>query len=173
MLVVEGIHTYYGPAHVLFGLSLKVERGEVRCLLGRNGVGKTTCLRTIMALTPARRGSVRFKDMEISRLAPFQIAREGIGYVPEDCRIFPDLTVQENLEIGQIRRKGVDAGWDLESAYNWFPQLKRFSDRLGGQLSGGERQMLTIARTLMGNPSLLLLDDAHSGAGYPICYEIG
>ncbi len=163
VLALEGIHTYYGPAHVLFDVSLRVEPGQIVCLLGRNGVGKTTCMRTIMALTPARRGTVRFNGEEISRLAPFQIARRGIGYVPEDRRIFPDVTVRDNLEIGQIRRKRDGGGWNLERAYDVFPQLRSLEDRLGGQLSGGEQQMLTIARTLMGNPRLVLLDEPTEG----------
>jgi branched-chain amino acid transport system ATP-binding protein len=162
-LELEGVHTSYGLSQVLFDVSLEVERGEVVALLGRNGVGKTTVMRTIMGLTPPRSGVVRWEGEEIQDLPPHRIARRGIGFVPEDRRIFPDLTVWENLEVG--RRPGPDGQirWTEERIYELFPVLKKFGRRRGGHLSGGEQQMLTIARSLMGNPSLLLLDEPSEG----------
>jgi branched-chain amino acid transport system ATP-binding protein len=162
-LELEGVHTSYGLSRVLFDVSLEVERGEVVALLGRNGVGKTTVMRTIMGLTPPQSGVVRWKGEEIQGMPPHKIARRGIGFVPEDRRIFPDLTVWENLDVG--RRPGPDGQvrWTEERIYELFPVLKRFGRRRGGHLSGGEQQMLTIARSLMGNPNLLLLDEPSEG----------
>jgi len=162
MLEVEGIHTFYGLSHILFGVSLHVERGEVVCLLGRNGAGKTTTLKSIIGLTPPRRGSIRFKGEDITGKAPYLITRKGIGYVPDDRRIFADLTVRENLEIAAREAQG-DRKWDLETVYNLFPALKGIESRKGGYLSGGEQKMLAIARALMGNPELLLLDEPMEG----------
>jgi branched-chain amino acid transport system ATP-binding protein len=162
MLEVEGIHTYYGLSHILFGVSLSVEPGEVVCLLGRNGAGKTTTMKSIMGLTPPRRGSIRFKDEEITGKQPYVLARKGIAYVPDDRRIFADLTVEENLEIAARRGRGVE-GWDMERVYELFPALKDIQSRKGGCLSGGEQKMLAIARALMGNPELLLLDEPTEG----------
>ena len=162
-LEVAGVHTYYGLSHILFGVSLTVDEGEVVALLGRNGAGKTTTLRTIMGAAPPREGTVRCRGEEITGRPPFQIAAHGIGHVPEDRRIFPNLTVRENLEVG--RKPGVNGGrpWTLERVYTLFPQLKQFERRRRGYLSDGEQQMLTIARMLMGNPSLLLLDEPSEG----------
>ncbi len=164
VLEVHEIHTYYGQSHVLFGVSLDVAQGEVACLLGRNGAGKTTTLRSIMGLTPPRSGRIRYKGEEILGLSPHQIARRGIGFVPEDRCIFPELTVWENLEVG---RKNGGASeqqqWTAERVFELFPQLRALQKRLGGSLSGGEQQMLTIARTLMGNPELILLDEPSEG----------
>lgn len=163
ILEVKEIHTYYGMSHILFGVSLAVEKGEVVALLGRNGAGKTTTLRSIMGLTPPKSGSILFKGQEIAGLPPYTIARLGIGFVPEDRRIFPDLSVLENLDVG--KKEGADGrgGWDLEKVFDYFPKLKELQDQIGGTLSGGEQQMLTIARTLMGNPELLLLDEPSEG----------
>ncbi len=162
MLEVSGIHTYYGLSHILFDVSLEVERGEIACLLGRNGAGKSTTMKSVMGLTPPRRGSVRFKGQEITGRQPFQIARMGMGYVPDDRRVFADLSVDENLEISE-RRTGELTLWDRDSVYDFFPALRHIRDRRAGFLSGGEQQMLTIARALMTNPDFLLLDEPTEG----------
>lgn len=158
LLEVDGIHTYYDESHILFGVSLRVEAGKVVCLLGRNGAGKTTTLRSVMGLTPPRQGIIRFKGEVISGLPSFEIARRGLGYVPEDRRIFPGLTVRENLEVAKKR-----ADWDLDRICGLFGQLKGLLKRKAGSLSGGEQQMLTIARTLMGDPEMILLDEPSEG----------
>jgi branched-chain amino acid transport system ATP-binding protein len=162
LLAVEEIYTAYGLSQVLFGVSLEVATGECVCLLGRNGVGKTTTMRSIMGLTPPRQGRVRWKGRDVAGRQPYQIADLGIGFVPEDRRIFSDLTVWENLDVAERRRKGVSP-WTLERVYELFPKLGELVDRQGGFLSGGEQQMLTIARTLMGSPELLLLDEPSEG----------
>ena len=162
MLEVNEIHTYYGMSHILFGVSLRVDPGEIVCLLGRNGAGKTTTLRSIMGLTPPRQGSIKFKGEEIVGKEPYMLVRQGIGYVPDDRRIFADLTVGENLELAERKAKG-DEGWNKDRVYELFPLLKNIESRKGGYLSGGEQQMLTIARTLMGNPEFLLLDEPTEG----------
>jgi branched-chain amino acid transport system ATP-binding protein len=161
ILTVEDIYTFYGLSQVLFGVSLEVAAGECVCLLGRNGVGKTTTMRSIMGLTPPRRGRIVWKGREMTGSAPYQMARAGIGFVPEDRRIFADLTVWENLDVGS-RSRG-DGGWTVERVLDLFPKLGQLGDRQGSFLSGGEQQMLTIARTLMGNPDLLLLDEPSEG----------
>jgi branched-chain amino acid transport system ATP-binding protein len=161
MLEVEDIHTYYGLSHILFGVSLEAPAGEIVCLLGRNGAGKSTTMKSIMGLVPPRRGSIRFKGTEISGRKPYQIARLGIGYVPDDRRVFADLSVGENLEISE-RRRGNEA-WTRERVYEFFPALGRIDDRKAGLLSGGEQQMLTIGRALMTNPEFLLLDEPTEG----------
>ncbi|MDQ7849707.1 MAG: ABC transporter ATP-binding protein [Armatimonadota bacterium] len=162
MLEVQGIHTYYGLSHILFDVSLRVDRGEVVCLLGRNGAGKTTTLKSIMGIVPPRRGRIRFKGVDLGGLPPHRIARLGIGYVPDDRRIFADLTVAENLEIA-ARKPTRQAGWDLAAVFELFPILKEKASRKGGHLSGGEQKMLAIARALVGNPELLLLDEPLEG----------
>ena len=160
-LVVEEIYTSYGLSQVLFGVSLDVAPGECVCLLGRNGVGKTTTMRSIMGLTPPRRGRVAWKGRDITGRPAYQIAQAGIGFVPEDRRIFADLTVWENLDVAS-RGRG-SGGWTVERVFALFPTLSELVGRQGGFLSGGEQQMLTIARTLMGNPELLLLDEPSEG----------
>jgi branched-chain amino acid transport system ATP-binding protein len=161
VLQVEDIYTAYGLSQVLFGVSIRVARGECVCLLGRNGVGKTTTMRSIIGLTPPARGRVVWKGRDVTGRPPYQIARAGIGFIPEDRRIFADLTVWENLDVAA--RGAREGGWTVERVFGLFPKLRELMDRQGGFLSGGEQQMLTIARTLMGNPELLLLDEPSEG----------
>ncbi|MBN9562858.1 MAG: ABC transporter ATP-binding protein [Alphaproteobacteria bacterium] len=162
MLELEDIRTAYGLSQVLFGISLTVEEGECVGLLGRNGVGKTTTMRSVMGLTPPNAGRVRFKSRDITGWPPYRVARAGIGFVPEDRRIFAELSVWENLDVAR-RAAGRPGRWTMETVFELFPVLARLRDRQGGFLSGGEQQMLTIARTLMGNPDLLLLDEPSEG----------
>jgi branched-chain amino acid transport system ATP-binding protein len=169
LLEVEDIHTAYGTSRVLFGISLDIKPGECVCLLGRNGVGKTTTIRSIMGLTPPSQGRVRFKGKDITGSQPYRLARRGIGYVPEDRRIFAELTVWENLEVAS-RSGGRTGRWTTDSVTELFPKLGELRDRMGGVLSGGEQQMLTIARTLVGNPELLLLDEPSEGLA-PVIVE--
>ena len=161
ILTVEDIYTFYGLSQVLFGISFEVGAGECVCLLGRNGVGKTTTMRSVMGLTPPRHGRVVWKGKDIAGKEPYQIARAGIGFVPEDRRIFAELTVWENLDVAS--RGQANGGWTVQRVLDLFPKLGELQDRQGGFLSGGEQQMLTIARTLMGNPELLLLDEPSEG----------
>lgn len=172
-LILKDVHTFYETSHILFGLSLEVNDGECVCLLGRNGVGKTTTLKTIMGIATAKQGSVKYGDHELRELAPFEIARLGIGYVPDERLIFPDLTVKENLEIG-IKPPVSDsiAPWSLEGIYKLFPALEPLAGNQGGYLSGGEQQMLSCGRTLMGNPSLLLLDEPVEGLAPVVVQEL-
>ncbi len=161
ILDVEQIHTFYGTSHILFGISLQVQEGESICLLGRNGAGKTTTLRSIIGLTPPRAGKIRFMGKEIVGSPPYRIAQLGMGFVPDDRRIFPDLTVRQNILVARREREG--GVWNLDLIYGLFPKLKSLDSHMGTQLSGGEQQMLTIARTLMTNPRLLLLDEPGEG----------
>jgi branched-chain amino acid transport system ATP-binding protein len=161
LLEAHDLHTAYGLSRVLFGISLEVHAGECVCLLGRNGVGKSTTMRSIMGLTPPQSGRVRFRGTDITGWAPYRVARAGLGFVPEDRRIFADLTVWENLDVA--RRAAGGDGFTLERVFDLFPKLRELTGRQGGHLSGGEQQMLTIARTLMGNPRLLLLDEPSEG----------
>ena len=161
MLEVKEIHTYYGTSHILFGISFNVKEGEAVCLLGRNGAGKTTTFRSIIGLTPPKKGSIKFRDKEIIGKPPYRIAKMGIGFVPDTRRIFPDLTVRQNLMVA--RREKEKAVWNLETIYALFPKLRELDTHMGTQLSGGEQQMLTVARTLMTNPDLLLLDEPGEG----------
>jgi branched-chain amino acid transport system ATP-binding protein len=166
LLEVDGIESFYGESQALFGVSFTVGDGEVLSLLGRNGAGKTSTLKSVMGVLKPRAGTVRFRGEDITALAPHAINRLGIGYVPEDRGIFPDLTVWENLDVARrapARGGGGRALWTEERVVELFPPLRPLLHRLGGALSGGEQQMLAIARTLMGNPDLLLLDEPSEG----------
>jgi len=174
MLTVEKLSAWYGVARILFDLDLEVRRGEVVALMGRNGAGKSTTIKAVMGLVE-RRGSVSFNGEDISRLKPYEIARRGLGYTPEDRRIFSDLTVMENLDVGrQPPRRFADGtpapSFTPESLFKLFPNLAEMRNRLGNRMSGGEQQMLTVARTLMGNPLLLLLDEPSEGVS-PLILE--
>jgi branched-chain amino acid transport system ATP-binding protein len=173
LLAVEDLHVHYGKSHVLHGVSLAVERGETVCLLGRNGVGKSTTLKSIMGLVPPSRGTVAFKGASVTGWPPYRLARGGLGYVPEERRIFPTVTVKENLLMG-IKRGGAarGPGWTLERVYESFPRLRERERQRAGTLSGGEQQMLTIGRTLMGNPELLLVDEPTEGLAPMIVEQV-
>jgi len=170
MIDVTGIHSFYGKAHILNGLSFSIGKGEVVSMLGRNGAGKTTTMKSIMQLVRPKIGSVKFNDSEIVGKAPHSVAKMGLGYVPEERRIFTDLTILENLEVGrQPARDGIPA-WTLDILFELFPNLAERRGNRGKELSGGEQQMLTIARTLMGNPTCLLLDEPSEGIA-PVIVE--
>jgi branched-chain amino acid transport system ATP-binding protein len=174
MLSVENLTASYGAAQILFGLSLEVGRGEVVALMGRNGAGKSTTMKAIMGML-ARKGHVTFNGTDISKSKPHEIARLGLGYTPEDRRIFADLTVMENLDIGRQPARAFADGspapaWSPEKLFKLFPNLGEMPDRPGGRMSGGEQQMLTVARTLMGNPLLVLLDEPSEGVA-PLIVE--
>jgi branched-chain amino acid transport system ATP-binding protein len=170
VLEVEGLRAGYGPAEILFGVSLSLARGEVAALMGRNGAGKSTTLKAIMGLVPPRAGRVRFAGRDIAGLAAFRIARLGLGYVPEDRRIFTDLTVAENLEVGRRPAEGREP-WTPERLFEVFPNLASMRNRRAAAMSGGEQQMLAIARTLMGNPEAVLLDEPSEGLA-PVILEL-
>ncbi len=163
ILEIEEIDTYYGQSHVLQGISLSIDEGEVVSLLGRNGVGKTTTLRSIMGLTPPRRGSIKFQGREIADKQSFEIARLGIGYVPDDRRIFPDLTAFENLEIARRMSRKRRGFWNIDTICDLFPVLRELGSSKGTHLSGGEQKMLAIGRALMKNPAIILLDEPAEG----------
>jgi branched-chain amino acid transport system ATP-binding protein len=166
MLEVKGIHSYYGKSHILHGVSLELRQGELVCLLGRNGVGKSTTLKSIMGIVRPTQGSILFDGQELVGSQPYQIARLGVGYVPEDRRIFRSLTVQENLLMGIQRAKNSGSPervWTIDKIYRIFPNLSERSGNKGSHLSGGEQQMLTVARTLMGNQKLILVDEPTEG----------
>ncbi|MBU8544214.1 MULTISPECIES: ABC transporter ATP-binding protein [Roseomonadaceae] len=171
VLEVSGVTAGYGPAEVLFGVDITLERGEVAALMGRNGAGKSTTMKAIMGLLPPRAGQVRFAGQDITGWAPFRIARAGLGYVPEDRRIFTDLTVAENLEVGRRPAQGGRTAWTVERLYEIFPNLAEMRGRRAAAMSGGEQQMLTIARTLMGNPEAVLLDEPSEGLA-PVIVEL-
>jgi branched-chain amino acid transport system ATP-binding protein len=166
MLEVRNIHSYYSKSHILHGVSLDLKEGEMVCLLGRNGVGKSTTLKSIMGVVQPKQGSIRFGEKELVGKEPYEIARLGIGYVPEDRRIFRSLTVHENLLMGikgGNQQKADKGAWTLERVYTLFPRLEERRNSKGGHLSGGEQQMLTIVRTLMGNPRVILIDEPTEG----------
>ncbi len=163
MLSVRGLNAYYGRAHILADVALEVTTGEVVVLLGRNGAGKSTTLKSIIGLVRPAAGEIVFDGRRIDRLEAYAIAQAGLGYVPEDRRIFTELTVMENLEVGRQPTRANAPAWTPERLFGLFPNLAEMRDRLGGRMSGGEQQMLTIARTLMGNPSCLLLDEPSEG----------
>lgn len=162
-LSVQNLNSYYGPAQILFDIAIEVADGEVVTLLGRNGAGKSTALRSIVGLVVRRSGRILFEGNDISAWPTHEIVRAGLGYVPEERRIFTDLTVEENLEVGRQGRRANAPHWTREKLFTLFPNLAEMRNRLGGRMSGGEQQMLTIARTLMGNPSLVLLDEPSEG----------
>ena len=170
LLEVKALNAYYGRAQILFDIDLQVNAGEVVALMGRNGAGKSTTMKSVMALVRRRSGSVVFRGQEISRLQPHQISRLGLGFVPEERRIFSDLSVMENLAVGaQPPREGMRA-WTTAELFRMFPNLGQMQQRPGGQMSGGEQQMLTVARTLMGNPYLVMLDEPSEGVA-PVIVE--
>ena len=175
LLNAKGLNAWYGAAHILFDVDLQVNRGEVVALMGRNGAGKSTTLKALMGMLAKRKGTVSFLGHDVSRAEPHQVARLGLGYVPEDRRVFGDLTVMENLEVGkQPPRTWGDGSaaplWTPEKLFKLFPNLGEMPDRPGGRMSGGEQQMLTVARTLMGNPYLVLLDEPSEGVA-PVIVE--
>ena len=162
-LSVQGLNSHYGPAHILFDVALDVGEGEVVALLGRNGAGKSTTFRSIVGLVAQRTGRIEFEGRDVSNRPTHEIVRDGLGYVPEERRIFTDLTVEENLEVGRQKQRANAPYWTREKLFALFPNLGEMRHRPGGRMSGGEQQMLTIARTLMGNPSLVLLDEPSEG----------
>ena len=172
MLEITGLDAYYGRAHILQGVSFSMQRGEVLALMGRNGAGKSTTMKAVMGLVPPAGGSVSFEGQRVDGHEPFEIARMGIGYVPEDRRVFSELTVMENLSVAQRPARPDAPHWTPERLFALFPNLGRMRDRPGGAMSGGEQQMLTIARTLMGNPRLVLLDEPSEGLAPVIVEEM-
>jgi branched-chain amino acid transport system ATP-binding protein len=173
VILVEDLDVYYGTSQILFGVGLSVRRGETMALLGRNGAGKSTTMKAIMGLAPARRGRVTLGNRMVSGLKPHHIARAGLGFVPEDRQIFSDHSVEDNLVIGQKKGPEGEDDWSIKRVYEVFPLLAPLRNRIAGRLSGGEQQMLAIARTLMGNPALLLLDEPSEGLAPIIVQRIG
>ena len=169
-LKVSGLNSHYGPAHILFDIGLEVGEGEVVALLGRNGAGKSTTFRSIVGLVALRTGQIVFEDKDISAAPTHEIARSGLGYVPEERRIFTELSVEENLEVGRQPKRAGAPHWTREKLFALFPNLGEMKNRAGGRMSGGEQQMLTVARTLMGNPYLVLLDEPSEGVA-PVIVE--
>jgi branched-chain amino acid transport system ATP-binding protein len=171
ILEVENLHAYYGQSHILHGVDLNVGDGEIVSLLGRNGVGRSTACKAIMGLVPAQ-GTIRFRNKDIAGLRPDQVAHCGIGYVPEDRQIFPTLTVRQNLELG-LKRSGKFGRWQFDDVYRLFPNLNARADVSAGVLSGGEQQMLTMCRTLMGDPDLILIDEPTEGLAPKLVEQVG
>ena len=172
MLTVSNINSFYGAAHILHDVSLTISQGEAVALLGRNGAGKSTLMKSIIGIVPPRSGNIMFEGKEVSGLDPFVIARRGVGFVPEDRRIFVSLTVEENLEVGRRHAPTGREPWTREKLYSIFPNLAEMRGRLAAHMSGGEQQMLTVARTLMGNPSLILLDEPSEGLSPKIVEQV-
>jgi len=173
LLEVKDLNTYYGASHVLQGISLTLDQGEIVALLGRNGMGKSTALKSIMGLVEPRSGKVIFKGKDIAGYLPYKVARAGIGYVPEERRIFPNLSVLDNLSMGvKAGKAGKGNGWSLDRIFEHFPLLKERSNSKGAHLSGGEQQMLAIGRTLMGNPELLMVDEPTEGLSPLLVKEV-
>lgn len=173
MLRVENVNTYYGYSHILQGVSLEVKEGEIVVLLGRNGVGKTTTMKTIMGIQPPKEGRIVFCEEDVTGLPPYKIAQKGISLIPEDRRVIPNLTVYENLRLGSlVLSKTIDRERLFETVLNYFPRLKERLKQHGGSLSGGEQQMLTIARGLMAKPKLMLVDEPSEGLAPKIVHEI-
>ena len=173
MLQLENVNTYYGFSHILQGVSLDVKKGEIVVLLGRNGVGKTTTMKTIMGIQPPKTGSIRFLGEEIGGLPPHKIAQKGISLIPEDRRVIPNITVHENLKLGSLVRTNAKEREHLfETVYNYFPRLRDRVKQEGGKLSGGEQQMLTIGRGLMAQPKLMLIDEPSEGLAPKVVQEI-
>ena len=173
MLELLDIHTYYGESHVLHGISMTVQQGSVVALLGRNGMGKTTTIRSIIGFTPPREGQIRFKKREITKLKPYHIAKMGIGLVPQGRNIFPSLSVKENLTMAARQGRKKNGGWSLDRVYAQFPILKERSKLKGNLLSGGEQQMLAVGRALMTNPDFLLMDEPSEGLAPLVVHDIG
>ena len=173
VLKVEQINVFYGTSQALFNLSFNVQKGETLALLGRNGAGKSTTMKSVAGVIPAKSGQITLHDQSINGRAAHLIARAGIGYVPEDRQIFPDLTVEENLDIAIKRGANGEDDWSIERVYEMLPLLKPLRERMGGQLSGGEQQMLTVGRALMGNPDVLLLDEPSEGLAPIMVQKIG
>ncbi len=173
LLEVKDLNTYYGASHVLQGISLDVDSEEIVCLLGRNGMGKSTALKSIMGLVKPRSGQVIFRGKDVAGYPPYKVAKAGIGYVPEERRIFPNLSVLENLNMGvKAGKVGKDNGWGLDRIFEHFPLLKMRSNSKGSHLSGGEQQMLAIGRTLMGNPDVLMVDEPTEGLSPILVKEV-
>ena len=173
ILELDDVHTYYGESHALQGISLSLAEGETVCLLGRNGAGKSTTLKSIVGITPPRRGRVAFDGKQIAGQPAYRIARSGVGMVPEDRRIFKGLTVRENLDIARYRRPGTVEVWTVERIFDQYPMLAELANQDGGTLSGGQQQMLAVARSLMIQPRLLLLDEPNEGLAPVIVKQIG
>lgn len=173
ILTLDCVNTFYGKAQILFDMSLTMSRGEVGVLLGRNGVGKSTTLKSIIGLVVPKSGDIRFKGKEIAGLPPYKICSFGLGYVPQDRRIFTGLTVMENLEVGRRPAREGFEPWTPERIFELFPNLRPLGKHLGSQISGGEQQMLTIARTLMGNPEMIMMDEPSEGLAPVIVDQLG
>jgi branched-chain amino acid transport system ATP-binding protein len=173
MLSLSGVNTYYGYSHVLHDVSLEVKEGEIVVLLGRNGVGKSTTMKSIMGVQPAKSGHIVFQGEDITRLPPYKVAAKGISLIPEDRRVIPNLTVYENLKLGSLVQRKI-ANWQglLDTIFGYFPRLKERLGQKGGSLSGGEQQMLTIARGLMASPRLMLIDEPSEGLAPKVTHEI-
>ena len=172
-LNIDGLDVFYGTSQILFGLSFAVRRGETTALLGRNGAGKSTTFKAIAGIAPPRQGTIQFMGQDIAGESPTRIARLGIGYVPEDRQVFPEHTVDDNLRIGAKTGPDGERAWTLERIYDFFPILAERRTRMAGRMSGGEQQILTVARTLMGNPDLILLDEPSEGLAPIIVQRIG